>query len=395
MMSVSPFCESEYPTMEDVPVATVATAYNCPKTGKVCVMVINEALCFDDKMRHTLLCPNQLRANGVNVDDCPKQYDATSTHSIHVAERDLMIPLTRRGVMSGFYTGKPTDEELANVNAHVELTAGIEWDLYANAFSALEERQELTWDPSRSLSVVTTAPRKNVDPLVEISIAEQDDLCERLVSMVRTSDRLARSMDAVVRTATSAAITAEDVAKRWNIGLAASNKTLQVTTQLGVRVLTHRAQCRFRTAMPHLRYPPRLKGTRYANTLFYTTKSIRGFKCAHLIGNGLGFSRFMPLKSKADPHLLLTSLFSIRMGLWRTLLLTATGRWPTKSGRRRYESSVSTRLPWNRICPGRIARNLMVGKSSEPLEGLRRGRACPNNGCSVSLANMFLRCEDY
>ena len=329
MMSVSPFCESEYPTMEDVPVATVATAYNCPKTGQVCVMVINEALCFDDKMRHTLLCPNQLRANGVNVDDCPKQYDATSTHSIHVAERDLMIPLTRRGVMSGFYTGKPTDEELANVNAHVELTAGIEWDLYANAFSALEERQELTWDPSRSLSVVTTAPRKNVDPLVEISIAEQDDLCERLVSMVRTSDGLACSMDAVVRTATSAAITAEDVVKRWNIGLAASNKTLQVTTQLGVRVLKHRAQRRFRTAMPHLRYP-RLKGTRYADTLFYT---VRSFNCAHLIGNRLGFSRFMPLKFKADAHLSLISLF-IRMGLWRTLLLTVTRRWPTKSGRR-------------------------------------------------------------
>ena len=319
MVSVSPFCESEYPTMEDVPVATVATAYDCPKTGKAYVLVINEALYFGDKMRHTLLCPNQLRANGVKVDDCPKQYDATSTHSIQVADRDLMIPLTMRGVISGFYTRKPTEEELANVNDHIELTADTEWDPYADTFSTVEERHETTWDPSRSLSVVTTAPRKNIDPLVEISIAEQDDLCERLVSMVRLSDGVPRSADAVVRTATSAVITAEDVARRWNIGLTAANQTLKVTTQLGVRVLKHPAQRRFRTVMPHLRYP-RLKGTWYADTLFFTTKSVRGFKCAHLIGNGLGLSKFMPLESKADAHLSLTS-FIHQNGIMENLVV--------------------------------------------------------------------------
>jgi hypothetical protein len=203
-------------------------------------------------------------------------------------------------VISGFYTKKPTDEELTNVNYHVELTADIEWDPCADTVSAVEERHELTCDPCRSLSVVTTAPRKIVDPLVKISIAEQDDLCKRLVLMVHTSYGLARSADAVVRTATSAAPSAaEDVTKRWNIGLAAANKTLQVMTQLGVRVWKHPAQRRFRTAMPHLRYP-RLKGRIwYADTLFFRTKSVRGFKCAHLIGNGHGLSRFMPLESKA------------------------------------------------------------------------------------------------
>ena len=60
--------------------------------------------------------------------------------------------------------------------------------------------------------------------------------------------------------------------------------------------------------MPHLRYP-RLKGTFYADTLFFTpAKSIRGFKCAYLIGNGLGFSRCMPMELKSDAHLSLTSL---------------------------------------------------------------------------------------
>ena len=32
-VSVSPFCETEYNSIEDVPIATVATAYDCPVTG--------------------------------------------------------------------------------------------------------------------------------------------------------------------------------------------------------------------------------------------------------------------------------------------------------------------------------------------------------------------------
>jgi hypothetical protein len=71
--------------------------------------------------------------------------------------------------------------------------------------------------------------------------------------------------------------------------------------------------------MPHLRYP-RLKGTFYADTLFFTAKSIRGFKCAHLIGNGLGFSRFMPMELKSDAHLSLTS-FIQQHGVMENLIV--------------------------------------------------------------------------
>jgi hypothetical protein len=80
VVSVSPFCDTEYQSIEDVPVATVATAYDCPITGKVYILVINEALYLGDKMRNTLLNPNQLRAHGVQVQDCPKQYDLSSRH---------------------------------------------------------------------------------------------------------------------------------------------------------------------------------------------------------------------------------------------------------------------------------------------------------------------------
>jgi hypothetical protein len=145
VVSVSPFCDSQYQSIEDVPVATVATAYDCPVTGKVHILVINEALYFGEKMKNTLLCPNQLRANGVQVHDCPKQYDPLSRHSVYVQSNDLEIPLSMRGVISGFTTRIPTQAELDDFSTHVELTSEKEWDPYSIDFSATEETHNQGW----------------------------------------------------------------------------------------------------------------------------------------------------------------------------------------------------------------------------------------------------------
>ena len=112
--SVSPFCDSEYKALEDVPIATVTTAYDCAVTGKTYVLIFNEAHYFGDRMKHSLLCPNQLRANGLTVHDGPRQYDPTSTHSIVVPESELTIPLALREVISRFVTRVPSDNELAD-----------------------------------------------------------------------------------------------------------------------------------------------------------------------------------------------------------------------------------------------------------------------------------------
>ena len=72
-VSVSPFLE-EYALIDNIPIATVlTTAYDCPDSGQVFILVFNEALYFGERMAHTLLCPNQLRAYGVTVDDTPTQ----------------------------------------------------------------------------------------------------------------------------------------------------------------------------------------------------------------------------------------------------------------------------------------------------------------------------------
>ena len=59
--SVTPFCEEEYEPVTEKLIATVATVYNCPDTGKAWVLIINEVLYFSSKKANTLLCPNQLQ----------------------------------------------------------------------------------------------------------------------------------------------------------------------------------------------------------------------------------------------------------------------------------------------------------------------------------------------
>jgi hypothetical protein len=48
--------------------------------GQVIIFVIHEAH-FGDRLEHTLLCPNQLRANGIGVFDVPRQLDRSSKHA--------------------------------------------------------------------------------------------------------------------------------------------------------------------------------------------------------------------------------------------------------------------------------------------------------------------------
>ena len=58
-----------------MPIVTVATADDSPDTGRVWVLIINEALHFGSRMAKTPLYPNQLQQNGIVLEDCPRQFD--------------------------------------------------------------------------------------------------------------------------------------------------------------------------------------------------------------------------------------------------------------------------------------------------------------------------------
>jgi hypothetical protein len=97
------------------------------------MLIIHEALYFGDRQESTLLNSNQLRANGLIVEDVPRQYDLNSLHLIVAPKAGVTIPLSisqrsnlwiryrhggvlRRGLLprSSSRERKPNSSEFAN-----------------------------------------------------------------------------------------------------------------------------------------------------------------------------------------------------------------------------------------------------------------------------------------
>ena len=79
---VAPFNDS-YEAMAGIQVTQGLTAYDKEETRETYIGVVSQGLDFTDTMEHSLLCPNQMRANGMTVDDVPKHlsHDRSSTHA--------------------------------------------------------------------------------------------------------------------------------------------------------------------------------------------------------------------------------------------------------------------------------------------------------------------------
>jgi hypothetical protein len=82
-----------------IPFVKVATAYNAP-TGETFIIILSQALYLGDHSSYSLLCPNQLRHNGLTVDDVPRRLSPNpelATHSIFIPDEHVSIPRTERG----------------------------------------------------------------------------------------------------------------------------------------------------------------------------------------------------------------------------------------------------------------------------------------------------------
>jgi hypothetical protein len=95
---VSPLT-SEYEPMRNIPVAKTATTYDHPYDHETYILVTAQSLYFGDKLENTLICPNQMRSHGIEVDDVPRHLsiDGKSSHSIYVPAEDVRLPLVLHG----------------------------------------------------------------------------------------------------------------------------------------------------------------------------------------------------------------------------------------------------------------------------------------------------------
>jgi hypothetical protein len=129
-------------TVTNVPIINAALAYDCNKTFQTYILIFNQALYMEDMARH-LICPNQLRMNGIVVNDCPSQFvpkeqRTKETHSI--ITETLSIPLELRGVFSCFQVRCPTQAEMDDVIRYpqIQMTSDHPWDPYDDQFEQIE-----------------------------------------------------------------------------------------------------------------------------------------------------------------------------------------------------------------------------------------------------------------
>ena len=99
---VSPYLD-EYEPMKNVPIVSAATG--CTSyTGESYILILNEAL-YMPKLNHTLLNPNQLRHNGIEVQD---NLFALVPMAIASSKDDFCACLVSKGSTILIRTWKPT-----------------------------------------------------------------------------------------------------------------------------------------------------------------------------------------------------------------------------------------------------------------------------------------------
>ena len=139
-------------------VSTIAVAYDCPHTFQTHVLFYHQSLYVPSLQNH-LVNPFQMRQAGIRVNDVALQhlYEDERTpfsHTTSFPEKNLKIPMTLEGIMSGFTVRTPTWEEVNDTEennvTHVHMTLETPWDPTDDAFAADEqaiaEHRSAEWD---------------------------------------------------------------------------------------------------------------------------------------------------------------------------------------------------------------------------------------------------------
>jgi hypothetical protein len=144
----------ELNVMRDIPIATAtaATVWTKPHTGESYLLVFNQCIFFSNQLKHSLVCPNQLRAHGVVVNDVPSQFDRKSKHAI--VHEELLIPLKISGVIPYFDSRLPQEHEIDSL-PHIHLTAPADWQQFSTTIADSEPRTPI------ALPSLSTQPSVN------------------------------------------------------------------------------------------------------------------------------------------------------------------------------------------------------------------------------------------
>ena len=106
-------CANVYPYDDNmspivVPIVNGATAYDCERSGQTYILVVNEALYYGVKLKHSLFNQNQIRSFGNPVWDNP--FDDLNQRPLGMELRELFVPFHTKGTKLYFRSRAPTDQ---------------------------------------------------------------------------------------------------------------------------------------------------------------------------------------------------------------------------------------------------------------------------------------------
>ena len=277
---------------------TAATAYTCQDTGQTYILVINEALWFGDRLSNSLINPNQLRFGGITVNDNP--FDPHMPISIKTPDVD--IPLQLMGTTLFFESSTPTPADLDSC-PHIHLTCDSEWNPHTVRLAAACSVEA---EPMIRVGGNDNAVALNFDPHdVEIGLAQISSFFsfDEMVEAIG-SRRIVGATNTFVSQKRHSQVSPEQLSERWNIGLSQARKTLQVTTQKGVRSAILPLSRRYRT--DRMYNQRKLRGQKfYTDTLFGKSKSLTNNTCAQIFANESYFVKAYPMEKKSGAGLAL------------------------------------------------------------------------------------------
>jgi len=374
------------------PVGTVGTVWTDPLSGTEYLLVIHQAIFLGKDLKHSLLNPNQLRANGLMVDDCPKQYNPRSTHSIVVEEPQVTIPLSMHGIISYFPSRKPTQEDVENLE-WITLTGTARWKPKSQEFADKEALMVAATEVEDVLEAEEIEARHigAVEAMKLQPLELHDDLYSRLIASVHVTkdaeikeelmvSSVATTVDsfeedyvfepepevqsrqsAVVIDGTKPKITAERLAKEWHIGLPTAKRTLKVTTQVGLRNIFSPSDRKLRLKAPWLKFPA-LNTRIYADAMFSKVPSIQKDVGAVIFTDGKGFDAVYPFNSKAHyPERLMSFIHDY--GVMKTLVTDGASEMQKGKGQaiaNEYHINLKVSVPyspWQNAAEGSVREN--------------------------------------
>ncbi len=224
-------------------------AYDDPQTGRTIHLIINQAIHIPH-LDHHLLFPMQCCMNDMTINDLPNFLAADptdQTHALTITDPDnplqlVILPLTLWGVTLLLNVRTVTINEF-NSQDYPQLLLTSEtltWDPTTHPY---EQQENAMMDYSSNI-VRDAAMRLQVPTLI---INELQSLTTDLADMmhdcnfhqVLTSHVIVSSVNASLsghmRSCKAAPIDVMTLAARWMIALERAKKTVQLTTQCGVR----------------------------------------------------------------------------------------------------------------------------------------------------------------